>query len=454
MKEKRFEKNEKVCHYRIYVFIIFLLEETMNDENETTIIEEDELLEDENEETSGEETVVESLEKPNDTVEMDTKTARKSPRGLYITMALLVVALLVLGYLLLVKEKTPQVEGSDQIRQMQQLAQNIRGLETDVKKKQDEIFSLMNEYKEKTGEPFVGVNALGLNEEEQKLLEQKIKEEKDVSTKSLLEEINEKSNEIKELQQKIKEIEALLPKPHIVAKGENHYRIAMDFLINEKKVEKKRAMELVERTALIDPMVEGFKVWNFYTGDAYGSSVTQGTAAISPNELIRKAKKKLVDAKDEAIAERDQLSEEIKTLEEKRNQIIGQLEMLVKEKEGLINKVSDLNEQVNSLFYLLDVQQNLKKKGIIKGGFLKSTKLKKVSPEYFTTSIDLRAGSEIAISAENMGLKKIKSVTLFPKFYKEGTDYKITIAPDKQTAAVTFLDISKFKNERIVISVR
>jgi DNA repair exonuclease SbcCD ATPase subunit len=424
----------------------------MNDENDT-IIEEEESFEDENEELSVEETSDESPEKQNDTVEMDT-AAGKKPWGLYITVGLLVVALLVLGYLLFIDKKTPSMEGSDQIRQMQQLAQNIRGLESDVKKKQDEIFSLMNQYKEKTGEPFVGVNALDLNEEEQKLLEQKIKDEKDVSTKSLLEEINEKSNEIKELQKKIKEIEALLPKPHVVTKGENHYQIAMDFLLNEKKVEKKRAMLLVERTALIDPMVPGFKVWNFYTGDAYGSSVTQGTAAISPNALIRKAKKKLVDARDEAISQRDKLSDEIKTLEEKRNQIIGQLDTLVKEKEGLINKVSDLNEQVNSLFYLLDVQRNLKKKGIIKGGFLKSPKLRKVAPEYFTTSIDLRAESEIAIAAQDMGLKKIKNVTLYPKFYKNGTDYKISIAPDKQTAAVTFLDIAKFKNERVVISVK
>lgn len=112
----------------------------------------------------------------------------------------------------------------------------------------------------------------------------------------------------------------------------------------EKKLEKKRAMELVERTALFDELVPGFKVWNFYTGDEYGTSVTQGTARISPNTLIRSAKKKLVDARDEAISERDQLG--------------------------------------------------------------------------------------------------------------EGTDYKIEIAPDKQTASLTILETAKFKNERIVVAVK
>lgn len=381
--------------------------------------------------------------------------APKNNWPLYITAALLVIALLIMGYLLFIKEKAAD-DGSEQIRQMQELTQNIQTLESDVKQKQDEMFALMNEYKEKTGEPFtaMGVNPLDLSDEEKKLMEQKIRDEKDVSLKSLLEEINDKDNDIRDLKKKVKEIEALLPKPHIVKSGENHYQVAMDFLLNEKKLDKKKAIKLVERTALIDPMLPGFKVWNFYTGDAYGSSVTQGTASVSPNTVIRAAKKKLVDARDEAISQRDKLTEDIKTLEEKRAQIIQQVDMLANEKESLIGKVTDLNEQVNSLFYLLDRQRNLKKKGIIKAGFLRSPKLRKVSPEDFTEYIDLRTQTDIAVSAEDMGLKKIKAVTFYPKFYKKGADYKIAIAPDKQSATVTILDTAKFKNERIVLSVK
>ena len=423
----------------------------VNDEK-TTIIEEDESIRDDEEELLETETIGER-EPPDGTETKNKVIEKKRPWVLYIIVALLVAALVVLGYFLFIKEK-PIDEGTAQIRQMQQLTQKIQGLESDMKKKQDEIFTLMNEYKEKSGEPFMGVNPLNLNKEEQKLMEQKIKEEKDVSIKSLLEEINEKNIELRDLQRKIKEIEALLPKPHIVKVGENHYQVAMDFLLNEKKVEKKRAMRLVERTALVDPIVPGFKVWNFYTGNAYGTSVTQGTAPISPNEIIRRAKKKLVDARDEAISERDELAEEIKKLDERRNEIVNQLNLLSNEKENLINKVSDLNQQVHSLFYLLDTQQNLKKKGILKGGFLKSTKLRDVSPEYFSMSVDLRSQNQILISASEMGIRKIKSVTLFPKFYKQGTDYQVEIDPDKQNAAVTILDTAKLKNERVVISVR
>jgi uncharacterized coiled-coil DUF342 family protein len=403
-------------------------------------------------------TVLEPAERP-DTQEIAPvkKTKFEFPKNMpmYIIIGVLVVALLLMAYFLFFQSKGEvSTEGAAQIRQMQEMTQEVQQLESDVKEKKDEIFSLVDEYKEKTGEASLGVNALELGEDEKKILEQRVSEEKDVSVKSLLEEILEKNNEIRELSAKIAEIEALLPKPHIVAKGENHYKVAMDFLMNEKGVEKKRALKLVERTALFDELVPGFKVWNFYTGDAYGSSVTQGTASISPNTLIRRAKKKLVDARDEAIFQRDKLSEDIKTLEDKRGTLINHVDSLTKEKESLIGQVSELNVEVNSLSYLLDSQSNLKKKGVLKGGFLKSTKLRDVSPEYFATSIDMRTQTQIVFSAKDLGLRKIKKVILYPKFYIEGTDYKIEMSGDNQTAIVTILDTLKFKNERIVISVK
>lgn len=382
------------------------------------------------------------------------------PKALIAVIAVLIVAMLVMAYFLFFKGPS-KTETAGQIKQMQELAQKVQGLETGVKEKQDEIFGLVEEYRKQTGKDSLGVNALELSPKEQELLQHRIRDEKDVSVKSLLEDILDKNKEIRELKDRIAEIEELLPKPHIVQAGENHYEIAMDFLVNQKHLNKKDAMKLVERTALLDTMVPGFKVWNFYAEDEYGTSVTQGTAPISPNALIRSAKKKLVDARDQAISERDQLAGDIKKLEEKREQIIRQLASLQEEKSNLISKVSELNQQnqsmqetVNSLFYLMDTQKSLKQKNILKGGFLKSTKLNDVSPELYKLSVDLRTGSQIPVSAADLGISKIRDINLFPKFYKEGTDYKITVAPDKQTAAVLLLDAAKFKNERIVISVK
>ncbi len=387
-------------------------------------------------------------------------SSQKRATSLFIIIGLMAAALLVMGYLMLTTEKEP-IEGSGNIRQMQQITQKIRTQEAGIKEKQDETVAMVNQYKEKTGQPLTGINPYNLTEEARQLLLDKIKNEKDLSTKALLEEVSDKIKEINTLQLEIAKLEALLPKPHVVKEGENHFQIAMDFLLNEKGIDKKAAAKLVERTALIEPLVPGFKVWNFYSGDAYGSSVTQGTAPISPNQLIRKAKKKLVDARDEAVAEKNKLSEELTVLEKRRDEIITQVNQLNKQKVTLIEKVSELDEQntemqeaLNSLAYLLDTQRNLKKAGILKGGFLKSTKLKNVSPQFFNKTIDLRSADRIDISAADLGLSKIKSITLYPKFYKKGTDYDYQLSGDKLFATLTIKDTTKFKNERVVISIK
>ncbi len=438
------------------------------DEEKTTLLEEDESKEDMDKDSSSPadadtgETHYLSGAESGDTSEVEIPAAaskKKRPPALYIIIACLAVAMAVMGYFLFIKDKTPSASDA-QIRQMQQTAQQIQGLEAGVKEKQDGMINLMEQYKEKTGES-IGINTLDMSEEEKKLLQQRIKDEKNNSTQALLKEILDKDSEIREMQEKIEELEKLLPKPHVVQKGENHYQIAMSFLLNEKNIDKKEAMKLIERTAIIEPLLPGFKVWNFYSGETYGTSVTQGSAPISPNAIMRRAKKKLVDARDSAISDRDKLAGEIQTLEEKRNEIISQLDLLNNEKENLISKMSDLSEKnlemevtVNSLFYLVDSPGSLKKRGILKGGFLKSTKLRDVSPEHFDRTVDLRGTDQVVLSTNELNLDKIKSVVLYPKFYKKNKDYKIEIAHDKKSAAITLVNKGKFKNERVVFAVK
>lgn len=396
---------------------------------------------------------------------MDTRKNRWATRFMkrkyvyiYFIVALLVIV--IAGYFFFRGKFKSSDYLSSQMRQMQQVVSKVRSLESEIQSNQNEIFSLMKEYKDKTGKELPAVNMLNLTEEEKVILEKKIREEQDVSIKSLLEDILEKNNEINELKERVRELEELLPKPHIVQRGENHYQIAMDFLLKEKGVEKDKALKLIERALLFDPMIAGFKVWNFYSGEEYGTFVTQGDAPISPNEVRRRAKKTLVDARDKAIAERDKLAEDIDLLENRRGQLISQLELLNDEKQKLIFQISDLNkeniemqETINSLFYLLDLKKNLKQKGIIKGGFLRSLKLKKVDPELFKDSIDLRSQNSIQITASDFNIRRIKRLFLYPRYYRYGIDYRITISADKQEAELIILDTVKLKNERVVISV-
>lgn len=382
---------------------------------------------------------------------------RKSKKIYYVVgaLALIIVAL---AYFLLQGPSGPKV--SPKMKQMQETVQQIQQLESNIQEKQNEVFSVLSEYKKKTGEDLPEVNIMNLSPEQKKVLEEKIKNEKDVSIKSLLQDILDKNNDIQNLNARVQELETLLPKPHVVEKGENHYQIAMNFLLNEKGVDKARAMELVERTALFEPIVPGFKVWNFYAEDEYGTFITQGTAPISPNQIQRKVKKELVDAKDKAIAEKDQLQSDINEMETRRTELISQLDLLNQEKQSMLTKMSSLNDQnlemqtaLNSVYYAMDLRKNLNEKGIIKGGFLRSTKLQKVDTALFDRSLDLRGDAKIAVTAAAFQLGKIKDITLYPGYFKAGTDFKIEIDEAGQTATITLLDTKKFMSEKIAIAI-
>lgn len=383
----------------------------------------------------------------------------KKPKAMYIIIGVLALLVLVLAFLIL-KGKPATKHESPQMKQMAETVQKIQGLESDVQEKQNEIFSLMRDYKTQTGKDLGGISTMNLTPEQQTVLEAKIKDEQNVSIKSLLQDILNRNKEIGDLKNQITQIEALLPKAHTVEKGENHYQVAMSFLVEEKGLDKKKAAELVEKAALFEPLVPGFKVWNFFDNEEYGTFVTQGSAAISPNSVQRKVKKELVDAKDQAIAEKDKLALDIQELEKRRAELIGQIDLLAQEKETMLIKLADLDKQnqdlqttLSSVFYLADTKKNLEAKGVLKGGFLKSTKLQSVSPELFTHSLDLRADTKIVLSAPELSLTKIKRISVYPTFLKEGTDFTVAIDETRQSATITLLDTKKFQNERVVLSI-
>jgi uncharacterized protein YoxC len=391
---------------------------------------------------------------------------KKRTRLLYIFIISLTVLVLAIVYFLIPNIFGDKKSVSPQIRQMRELTAQVGKLETGLKEKENEFSNLLKKYYEQTGEKIPALSALGLSAEQQKVLEDKIKNQGDVSIKELLKDILDKNDEISRIKEIIKKYEALLPRPHIVIEGENHYVIAMNFLINEKKIEERKASRLVERTALFDPLMQGFKVWNFYSkeGDEYGTFVTQGDVSISPNEVSRLAKKKLIDARDSAISEKERLASEIKILEKTRDSINSEVENLRDEKEDLMEQLKNLSainekmkgemQTINSLYYGVKLERDLKKEGILKSVFLGSPKLQEIPPQYFNQAIDLRTKNIIEISAQQLELSQINGITLYPVYYNRDKDYKIEILENKQKAILTILAVEKLKNDRVIICVK
>ncbi|MCP4156482.1 MAG: hypothetical protein GY757_52700 [bacterium] len=361
-----------------------------------------------------------------------------------------IVCLLVIGYFLLVQDSTTP----SQVTRMQEMTQQVNSMEAGVKQKKNDVIKLVDLYRKKSGQTAVNVNFMDLNPKEKELLKEHIAAEKDLSVRSLLREILKKNDELTLLNDAIAKIEKMLPAPYIAKKGDSHYQIALNFLVENEGIDEDNAKAILSRTALFEELAEGFKVWNFYTGESYGTSVTQGNASVSPNSFVHRTKRKLMTEHTNAVAQRDKVTRDFIALEAKQDNVVSQLNASTSENQALHSKVNALDKHVNSMFYRLDSMKNLKKENILKSRFLSSTKLKDVSPKLFNQSLDLNSEDQLVISAEEVGVKNIKDITLFPKFHKKETGYKVIITSNKQHALLILKDKDKFKSERIVIAVK
>jgi hypothetical protein len=340
---------------------------------------------------------------------------------------------------------------------VESVKEKLVGLENEIQKKENEKLKLIARFEAKTGKKFPIGEMFNIGNKEREVLEEYIRKEKNISIKDLLKTLVKKEDEIRELQEEHKTLNEQ-HKPHVVKPGENHYQIAIEYLLFQRGLDKSEAKKLLDKAVFFDPLTPGFKVWSFYDGKEYSSFVTQGEASISPAELERRKKEEIEKLIEEERLKALERENELKkaTEEFKSAQLKKQNELeAAKERNRQIEEQKRLMEQqLNSLYYLVDTEKNLIDSGVIAGGFLKRKKLKTLNPTDFKNSIDLRVSKTININAGLLGLKKIKKVMLLPKHYRNDVDFKIDIGQDKQEANVVILKEEKFKKQCLIISVQ
>jgi hypothetical protein len=340
---------------------------------------------------------------------------------------------------------------------VESVKEKLVGLEKEIQKKENEKLKLIARFEAKTGKKFPIGLIFNLGKKERQVLEDYIRNEKNISIKELLKALVKKEDEIRELQEEHKTINEQ-HKPHVVKKGENHYQIAIEYLLFKRGLDKDEAKKLLNKALFFDPLTPGFKVWSFYDGKEYSSFVTQGQASISPAELERRKKEEIEKIIEEERLKALEREEELKkaTREFKAAQLKKQKELeAARERNRQIEEQKRQMElQLNSLYYLVDTEKNLIDSGIIAGGFLRRKKLKTMNPMDFKNAVDLRMSKTIIIDAGLLGLKKIKKVMLFPRHYKKGVDFKIDIGQHKQKANIVILKEEKFKKQSLIISVQ
>lgn len=345
-------------------------------------------------------------------------------------------------------------------------AQKIAKLEQDINGKQDQMNALMQKYVQEGGKDVGAVVGQTLTPEQKAVLEQKLQKEEGIGYKDLITDILKKQKETEDLKVQVQDLEKKLPAATVVKRGDKHMDIAMNFLTKDKGLDPATAKKLVMQTNLMDELVPGFKVWNFYDNGVFGTFVTQGDASVSPYRVIQKAKQDLVQAKDTAIAQRDTLSkekttllEQVSDLEKRRDQLNQEVAMLQSEREDLLKKMQEmqnisdeLKARLNSVFYKIGERQSLIKAGLIQDPWYGQPKLAQFDEANFPDHLDLRSADTITFTAKEAGVARIEKVKIAPgNVYKIDVDYAFTIAGDGSQASVRLINKDKFKADRTMV---
>ncbi len=227
----------------------------------------------------------------------------------------------------------------------------------------------------------------GLSAEEEKALDDLVRQERDPSYRGVLSKVVEDMKTIRDLQTKVAELESLLPDDGVEVKsGDTHLRLARTYLIEQHDIPETRAKELVGRLNIMERgLQKGNQVYFFYdpARDFFGTWVSQGTAKSTPLAVTRARRMNLIRSRDKAVARGDDLEEkraalmeikaslemDIEELEKRKSILESNVAQLEGERNAALTEVeerkAELAVQVNSMFYEADLAERLKARGVL-----------------------------------------------------------------------------------------
>lgn len=335
-------------------------------------------------------------------------------------------------------------------------AQSISGKEGEIKQQQAEFLELSAAFEQRYGKRLDGIE---LSDGQTSLLKTMLSAEQDVSLKGLLQALVDTHDTIDELEAKIDELKDQLPTPDIVARGDAHLDLAADYLTKNHGLDAKEAGRLARRSLLTDNLAPGMEVWHFYTEGVYATTVTQGTAKVSPYFLNVRAMRKVKTERDEAMMLAASLEAEITVLEATRDQLRADLstltvqhEDLKVERDVLVEDKAVLVQADETVYFHIDTRRSLRQKDIITPTGIR---LKDWRPELFTEKLDLREYDTIEVYATDFGVRKIRGVKLLPEgMWQEGRDYTVKLTDSGSKATLQLDAIDRFKNEAFVVVLK
>jgi hypothetical protein len=311
----------------------------------------------------------------------------------------------------------------------------------------------------------------GLSAEEEKALDDLVQQERDPSYRGVLAKVVEDMKTIRDLQNKVAELESLLPGEGIEVKsGDTHLNLARTYLVEQHSIPATRAKELVERLNIMERGLQKGNVVHFFydpARDFFGTWVSQGTAKSTPLAITRARRMNLIRARDKAIARGDDLEEkrlalleikaslemDIEELEKRKSILESNVAQLEGERNAAITEVeerkAELAVQKNSMFYEADLADRLRAKGVLQV----FNKVEQIGDVVFGSSIDLSQNKTITFEPSQFGIEKIKDIRIVPDYLREGRELDVQFIDDG-TVEVTVLNEDALRGQKVLFVLK
>lgn len=366
------------------------------------------------------------------------------------------------------------------LNEFQDLVKQLDEAEKDIRTRQEEMRRMVREYNAAHPEgsriDTTSIEMLALDPEQAETLNRMLNSEKDVSYRGLLEEIVATRRQIGTLQKRIRALQEQLPAPYTVQPGDTHYSVSMRFLMENHGLTADEAHNVVEKTALVEELHPGFQIWMLYQDGLFGTYVTQGTAPESPGRAQRRARERIARTIQTLTGERDMARTKADSLQELQDNLAERILFLQNEESRLLSEIAalqdardealarieiseqqrrELETRLNSVFYEVETKKRWEEMNVIDDPLFGGPRVKSLTNVAFSKAHDLRESDTLVFEAGAFPpLKQIKRIDLFPRSFKYGEEYIVTLEADGARASVTFLKPEAFAGQKIIFAVR
>ena len=333
--------------------------------------------------------------------------------------------------------------------------QQLRGMEAQQTEGQAEYIELRRQVEAATGEDLGGME---LTEEQEARLRSILAADESSPQRGVIQALLDQQDQLDELERQIEDLRGRLPQPQIIQRGDSHLQLAMRWLQDEHGLSAEEAEDAAGRSLLTDRLLPGYEVWHFYSDGVYASAVTQGSARVSPYFLNLRAERAIESERDEAIGRADTLQAELLVLEETRDRLVADLDLLQTRYDQLetdhvevSGERDTLLVEVSSTRYGIDTRVDLLQSQTIGPG----GRLLDFDEDTFTATLDLREADTITIRAGDYGLRRVNRVQVRPRAqFLEGDHWRTEISEDGSTVRFLIVDPERFGGEQFLIMLQ